>query len=56
MSAPRDNEILLIDALEQLLNQEKAPFVLRDASVGYDASGEKGVSSEVINKAIEENR
>lgn len=47
---------LVIDALEQSLSEEKAPFVLRDASVGYDARGEERVSSETINTAIDENR
>jgi hypothetical protein len=47
---------LVIDALEQSLNVEKAPFVLREASVGYDTHGKGGVSSETINNAIDENR
>ena len=47
---------LVIDALENSLNEEKAPFVLREASAGYNVHGKGGVSSDVINNAIDENR
>jgi len=47
---------LVIDALENSLNEEKAPFVLRDASAGYNVNGKGKVSSETINNAIDENR
>jgi predicted nucleic acid-binding protein len=47
---------LVIDALEQSLNEEKVPFVLRDASVGYNAHGAGPISADAINKAIDENR
>ena len=47
---------LVIDALEQSLNEDKPPFILRDAAAGYDVHGKGGVSSKAINDAIDENR
>lgn len=46
---------LVIDALEQALSRESAPFRLRDASAGYSGEG-GGLSSEAINLAIDEQR
>jgi len=47
---------LVLDALEQALGAESAPFSLRDASAGTPAGREGGVSPERINEAIEEQR
>ena len=47
---------LVIDALEESLKEEKVPFLLRDASVGYNAHGAGAISADAINKAIDENR
>lgn len=45
---------LVISALEQSLDAELEPFVLRDASAG--ATSEAIVSSEAINQAIDQQR
>lgn len=47
---------LVIDALEQSLREDPEPFVLKEASAGYEARKRSGVSSEQINQAIDEQR
>jgi len=48
---------LVIDALEQALDERQSGrFVLREASAGYKADKQKGVSSKAINLAINETR
>jgi hypothetical protein len=46
---------LVIDAVERVIGTPSFPFILRDASVGF-AGGDGGVSSESINRAINEAR
>ena len=47
---------LVVDALEKSLNEDHSPFVLRDASAGYDASANDRRTSADINRAIDDNR
>lgn len=46
---------VVISALERALEEESAPFTLRDASVEGDPNGKK-VSTEDINRHIDESR
>ena len=46
---------VVISALEKALEEESAPFALRDASVAGDPNGRK-VSAEEINRQIDESR
>ena len=45
---------LVISALEQELDEQAEPFLLKDAAVG--AASESVVSSEAINQAIDDQR
>lgn len=48
---------LVIDALEQSLDdQHQKPFILRDASAGYAIGKRVGVSSQDVNRVIDETR
>jgi hypothetical protein len=43
---------LVTSAVEHELIGRKEPFVLRDASVGYEAGSAGAVSAEAVNEAI----
>lgn len=46
---------VVVDALERLVSSTEArPFKLRDASVGYGRGDGEQVSSEEINRALDE--
>ena len=47
---------LVVDALQTSLRDDSPPFVLRDAAAGVSRSRQAGVSSEAINRAIDEQR
>ena len=48
---------LVIHALAQALDDKKTkPFVLREASAGYNAGKQGGVSIQTVNKAIVNSR
>jgi hypothetical protein len=44
---------LVTDAVERELSERNKPFVLRDASAGYDAQPGAEVSANAVNKAID---
>jgi Arc/MetJ family transcription regulator len=47
---------VVIDALERLLEPKRTRFTLRDASVGYQPRGDRTISADVINQAIDDMR
>lgn len=46
----------VIDSIEQAMRVEPTAFRLRDASAGYDPQPGESVSSEAINRAIDNQR